>query len=256
LNLLSGAGAALLELIYPRVCPGCGFSAGTRPWHPGGVPMRGLRPWDASPLCLGCANTLLAATPVAGHLATGADRPLPVRAAGPTHGRLVDLVGAWKYKGLRGLAWPLGAALAAAWPTAELQDLCPGGWVAMPLHRRRRRSRGFNQARLLAEILARKTDLPVHDPLLRRVRGTGQQAKVTGERRRRANVAGAFALAGDSRDRPVGPVGLVDDLVTSGATAAAAAVVLRQGGVEVAAVLALGWAGPVRAQVDSDPPDF
>ncbi|MBI5222116.1 MAG: ComF family protein [Candidatus Magasanikbacteria bacterium] len=96
--------------------------------------------------------------------------------------------------------------------------------VPVPLHRRRLAERGFNQARLLADILARRLGRPVVD-LLRRERYTLQQAKLSREERR-INVHHAF-VRGDFR---ADAVLLVDDVFTTGATMQECARVLKYNG--------------------------
>ena len=93
-------------------------------------------------------------------------------------------------------------------------------WV--PLARRRRAERGFDQARVLARAVGRESGLPVRR-LLRRIAATGPQAKRDAVARREA-MRGSFVL----RDRAIVPdhVLLVDDVLTTGATAAACAEVL------------------------------
>ena len=89
--------------------------------------------------------------------------------------------------------------------------------VPIPLSAARERARGYNQAAVLAQALARRTGLSVF-PVLRRQRDTGTQTALTPEERR-ANLAGAFIPAG----RPPPHVLLVDDVFTTGATLAEAA---------------------------------
>ena len=97
--------------------------------------------------------------------------------------------------------------------------------IPVPLHRARERQRGFNQARLLAEDLARLCQLPLDARSLVRVLPTEEQAGKSRAERLRA-LAGAFALR-----RPAKLAGktvlLVDDVMTTGSTAHACARVLR-----------------------------
>lgn len=106
--------------------------------------------------------------------------------------------------------------------------------VPVPLHPRRERERGFNQA----EDLARQLGLPVA-PLLRRERFTKSQIELAAEDRLR-NVEGAFSLRLPSPDSPLPAViVLVDDVATTGATIEACAKMLKRGGVrEVRALTA------------------
>ena len=128
------------------------------------------------------------------------------------------IVGAWKERGLRGLAAWAAAVLVDALPPAD----APVTFV--PADRDRRLRRGHHSAEALARELAAAWNLPVA-PLLVRARGSPRQRELTRDQRRR-NVAAAFAA------RPGVPVRvvLVDDVYTTGATANAAASALRQAG--------------------------
>lgn len=98
--------------------------------------------------------------------------------------------------------------------------------VPVPLGRRRRRERGYNQAEVVAAVWARAWDLPLHAGL-RRIRETGPQ--VGGDITwRQLNVAGAFAADGGCSGSAV----LVDDVATTGATLSAAADALHEGGAQ------------------------
>lgn len=98
--------------------------------------------------------------------------------------------------------------------------------VPVPLHRRRLAERGFNQARLLADILGQRIGRPVAE-LLRRDRYTLQQAKLSREERR-ANVDRAFMNANFQANAVL----LVDDVFTTGATMQECARVLKSSGVK------------------------
>jgi ComF family protein len=97
----------------------------------------------------------------------------------------------------------------------------------LPLAPARQRERGFNQAREIAARVARSVDLPLLPMLERVVQGVPQAALPWA--RRKANVRGAFAVArgADVRDRSIA---LVDDVMTTGATLAEAALTLRRAG--------------------------
>lgn len=107
--------------------------------------------------------------------------------------------------------------------------------VPVPLHPRRRRERGFNQAEVLAVALGRLLDRPVR-PLLRRVRYTTAQATLKADQRTK-NIRDAFAIA--SLEKAPERVILVDDVITTGSTMAECAAVLRQHGVKQITAVAL-----------------
>lgn len=110
--------------------------------------------------------------------------------------------------------------------------------VPVPLHRSRLVERGFNQSALLALALARATGSGFAPRALERTRRTEQQAKL-GRAARRDNVAEAFVLR---RPWRAGRALVVDDVVTTGATALACVDALRAAGADVIAVVALARA--------------
>lgn len=111
--------------------------------------------------------------------------------------------------------------------------------VPVPLHRRRLWRRRFNQAGLLARQLGGLADLPVDYDLLSRVRATRSQGGLSRQGRFR-NLRGAFAVAAAGRARLGGRrLVLVDDVMTTGATAEACARVLCDHGAAQVDVIAL-----------------
>jgi ComF family protein len=102
----------------------------------------------------------------------------------------------------------------------------PDRLIPMPLHPARECERGFNQAIELARPVARALDVPLDSDICRRVRATAAQSGLD-LRARRRNVRGAFALR---RRLAATHVAIVDDIVTTGATAAALAQTLRRAG--------------------------
>lgn len=98
--------------------------------------------------------------------------------------------------------------------------------VPVPLHWRRRWVRGFNQAELVGDALARGLGLEFDARVLRRTRATPPQQGLDA-RERGHNLRGAFALTGSVAGRHVA---IVDDVVTTGATAGEIARLLRAGG--------------------------
>jgi ComF family protein len=155
---------------------------------------------------------------------------------GPYEGGLRTVIHELKYRGKRRVAVRLAEALLAA-PGA--QELLRGSdvLVPVPLHPRRRRERGFNQAEVLAQELARRVGRPCAPAALVRRKDTASQAGLSAAARRR-NVAGAFAVR---RHTQVAGrvVTLVDDVLTTGATAHACARALLAAGVSEVRLLAV-----------------
>jgi ComF family protein len=114
--------------------------------------------------------------------------------------------------------------------------------VPVPLHWMRRARRGFNQSARLAARMAEALPLEPRAEALRRIRYTPMQTHIPPERRA-ANVAGAFAVPAALRDRLPGVL-LVDDVVTSGSTAAECARTLRAAGAPQVWVAAFARARP------------
>lgn len=162
---------------------------------------------------------------------------------GAYEGALRELIHLLKYGGVRTLAGPLGVMMSSTLPRDERFDVL----TPMPLHWRRRWQRGFNQARLLADVVGRRAGIPVKN-ILRRPRATEAQAGLS-NRQRRLNVAGAFRLRRRADVRGLRVV-LVDDVFTTGSTASAAAAALRRAGASHVSVLTLArtdrraWAEP------------
>jgi len=145
------------------------------------------------------------------------------------------LIHLFKYGRVQTLSKPLGRLLGQALPRDSAYDAI----VPMPLHWRKRWQRGFNQAALLAREISKRTHIPVENAL-RRVRNTAAQAGLTNAKRRK-NVSGAFRakknakLAGKR-------VLLIDDVMTTGATAATCARALKLAGAAEVTLLTLARA--------------
>lgn len=166
---------------------------------------------------------------------------------GPYEGRMRELIHALKYDRLHAVAPRLGALLADA--IAQIATDGPAELlvVPVPLHRAKYAERGFNQARLIAvEAIAcarRKNPrcrLVLASGTLVRLRATDSQAGLT-PRQRRLNLRGAFGVS-----NPAAVAGksilLIDDILTTGATARAASRVLMEAGAQAVWVATLARA--------------
>jgi ComF family protein len=109
--------------------------------------------------------------------------------------------------------------------------------VPVPLHRVRRRSRGFNQAELIASALAPCFPRARVDTSLRRIRPTRTQSTLTSPAERKENVRGAFAVERD-RSFEGERILLLDDVVTTGGTVAECARAVLRAGAKTVDVIA------------------
>jgi ComF family protein len=106
----------------------------------------------------------------------------------------------------------------------------------VPLHEKRRKHRGYDQAQLLAKEVAKITRVPFREALVR-TRNTKTQTKLDAMQRQ-TNISGAF----EAIERVTGRVVLVDDVLTTGATAAECARVLMENGADEVVILAFARA--------------
>jgi len=150
-----------------------------------------------------------------------------------------DLVHALKYEGWPELADTMGRELAKIrLPDDDRSSLV----VPVPTTSKRRRLRGYNQAELLAESLAACTGRPLRRALERRSEGRSQTALTPAERRE--NVRGVFVPSATEGDIAGARVLLVDDVLTTGATASEAATALVAMGASCVTLVAFARALP------------
>lgn len=142
-----------------------------------------------------------------------------------------DAVRALKFARARELAKVMAAQIAACAPPALLSGATI---VAVPAHPRRRRSRGFDPAELLAGALARRTGLPL-ERALRRDAAAARQLGASRSQRRDVDRLG-FVPRGPAPQRAI----LIDDVHTTGATLDACAGALLDAGAR--RVVAITWA--------------
>jgi len=182
-------------------------------------------------------------------------------AYGPYRGRMRDAIHALKYERLRPAARKLGSLLARAIEGLEGDTPAEMLVVPIPLHRSKYAQRGFNQARLLAaeaiaELGKRRPEwkLTLASQTLMRLRATQAQAGLT-PRQRRLNVRGAFQVS-DTAAVMQKHILLVDDILTTGATARAAAQVLLGAGaasVRVATLARARYVDETNVDIELEP---
>jgi len=160
------------------------------------------------------------------------------RSFGWYDGVLREIIQQFKYHGLRPLSNPLGVFLTKA--SERLGAASPDMVLPVPLHRNRERQRGFNQAALLAASVAKILGIREGGKDCVRVRDTPPQTGLRGAERRK-NVKGAFAVPDPERIRGR-RILLVDDVMTTGATADACVRALQDAGAGGVWVLTLARA--------------
>ncbi len=219
----------MLDLLYPRNCVSCGTST-----------LDSLRYicWDCisdtiklkMPFCVLCGD------PVAGNVqhdytcfSCARKRPTfdCARSAVCYEGAIGDALRTLKYDHAVWVGSDLSTLLLTC-VQAEYSAAVFNCITAVPLFSARRRERGFNQSSVLGVALAKQLQLPFESGLLRRIRPTATQTGLTAPQRM-ANVRNAFRIGLFAR--PEGKrVLLVDDVMTTGATANACAGTLKRAG--------------------------
>lgn len=113
----------------------------------------------------------------------------------------------------------------------DMVSLKPDGVTCIPLHRKRLKERGFNQAEDIARVLGRYLDCQVWNNLLSRVKNTRPQTELRKEERKK-NIKDSFKLRKKIKGKGI-RVLLVDDVYTTGSTLNEAARELKKSGLEV-----------------------
>jgi ComF family protein len=233
---LRGGFRAAVALFYPPSCIGCGGATGTahtlcaRCWGEVRFIERPYCERLGTPFAVDLGVTLLSP-------AAMADPPVFDRARAVARYDDVarKLVHRLKYSDRLDCAQALGTMMARAGAelTAEADVIVP-----VPLHRWRLWRRRFNQAMALASVVARESGVPCDPFLLARVKRTQSQVGLT-RAQRQENLQGAFRVPADAKGRLADKrVLLVDDVLTTGSTANAAARALLRGGAKAVDVLA------------------
>lgn len=243
---------AALDLVFPAFCsicegtlgagrrdPLCGrcWGAITRLGPPGcyacGLSSPTRAPFDRSPAAehrwVGAAGT--SEVGLCGTCTV--ERPAYdyARSAAVYEGALREALHAFKFSGKRALARPLGDLVVEQCVASLVEGI--EAVLAVPLARERERERGFNQAALLAQRIAKRLGVPTRPRWLARVRATRPQSDLPAAERR-VNVRGAFRASRAVAGRHVL---VVDDVLTTGATLGECARALRDGGARCVGVL-------------------
>lgn len=224
--------STLLTLFPPR-CAACDHALAHRPKSGLCGPCHEVLELNIGPRCEVC--DLAGQTPRCSCCSGRPPAFAAVRAPYLYGGGIADLIAKAKFRGREELAQSLAHLLAQ---DQEARKLAEGATclVPVPLGRKRRRQRGYNQSAIIARVLAKHWGTAVQYGL-RRNRDTAPQAMLSAAARL-PNVAGSFTAA----QAVAGKVVLVDDVVTSAETARQAAQALREGGADTVMVLAVARA--------------
>jgi len=232
----------IADVIFPPRCITCGeilHDHGTLPFCLQCT--AGIR-YIRSPLCPRCGIPFT--TPEKEDRLCGeclvTQRPFALaRAVGLYEDTLLEAIHLFKYRGRIGIGNVLGSIMAdfagGIWDMKVFSAIMP-----VPLHRKRLRERGFNQAVILARKIAKRFDLPLDFVTIRREVLTKPQVGL-GHEERSVNVRGAFTVR--KPERTAGKrILLVDDVYTTGSTLAECARTLLDTGADSVAVLTLARA--------------
>jgi len=213
---------AIIETVYPRRCAGCARRGSWLCDECDAMLPRWTPPW-----CDRCGVPSALGTCQCDQLPPELDR---VRSIAAFDGWLQEAIVAFKYSGEWARCDHLAARLHDA--AADIWSVDVDGIVPVPLHPRRERARGFNQAEMLATRIGPSLGTPVFS-ILRRTRNTPQQVGLDADTRK-INVEGAFVSIRDVNGLRLV---LVDDVLTTGSTLGACANELRaRGAASVSAV--------------------
>ncbi len=221
-----------MDRLLPPACAVCGV--GVPPGPPLCPACSSRLPRIPHPHCRRCGAPTTS-TLTAGSCETCDAWPdvLPEATSAVLHAPPADLlVAGLKYKGWTTLTPILGQMMVQG--ALQLADHQAAVLVPVPLDAFRLRSRGFNQAALLAAELSRTTDLPWREALGRR--SASRQQAESGRAQRFENVRDAFYWRSQRR-LPANRVILIDDVLTTGATAAACATVICEAGYDCRGVV-------------------
>ncbi len=231
-----------LELLYPPACTLCGELCSHAADSVALCDACRPKLVDARPACPRCAGPLPGTGDILLSCPNCARRPARFDAVvrlGRYEQTLRDAVLRTKHQHEEPLMVALGRLLVAQ-RGSEIAALRPTCIVPIPMHWSRRLWRGVNSPEVVAGVLAKTLSVPIRPRLLRRTRRTQPQAHLTPWQRQQ-NLRRAFR-ARSSKNLADARVLLVDDIMTTGATANEAAKTLRRGGAEFVAVAVLARA--------------
>lgn len=217
----------VLSILYPRRCPVC--DKPVKPWN--ALICRECEPslsYIKPPRCMKCGK----------HIGDGG-KEYCADCAGRSHlyesGRALfaysdvsDSIARFKYHGRREYASFYAARMAEALGDF-IRDCRADAFVPVPLHKSRRRKRGYNQAEVLAKELSSLTGIPVCGDLIGRVKKTAPMKELSAVQRQN-NLKKAFKIL--RNDVKLNTIIIIDDIYTTGSTIDAMSRELKSAGVD------------------------
>ena len=148
------------------------------------------------------------------------------KAAFPYSSPISTLVAKFKFSAHFDVGYSLARTLAERFNTHYSETTRPELLLPVPLHRRRLRSRGFNQAHEICKVLSACCQVPIANNILLKTRHTQAQTAMRSATARKSNLRGTFALGNLNALKNVTHIAIVDDVVTTMATVEALAKLL------------------------------
>lgn len=214
------------ELLFPGRCPVC-----DRPVKPAGALIckecvKKLK-YVKEPVCMRCGKALRSKEQEycfdCSHKKQEYDRGVSLY----EYGSIRQTIYRFKYGGRQEYAAFLGKEM-ARYLGRQILSWKPDALVPVPLHKKRLKKRGYNQAQLLAEELGRQLGLPVVNDWIFRVKNTQPQKLLDGQKRQN-NLKKAFIIG--ANDVKLDTIVIIDDIYTTGSTVNEIALLCRQHGV-------------------------
>ena len=233
--------SAVLHVLLPRACAHCREDLPRGRAEPLCAACAAALPPPPDPSCARCGAALGARRVFCGACSGRLFACRLIRAAASYRGPAASLVHAFKFRGSPSAARAAGRAMARDFALrGELSGF--DALVPVPLHPRRERLRGYNQAELLARELSAATGLPLLSALERRRAASPSWRR--GREERRAELSGAFAArAAGAADAAGRRLLLIDDVCASATTLEECAWALRRAGARDVAGYAFARAG-------------
>lgn len=199
----------ILSLVFPSFCVGCDA--------------------EGSFLCASCERTCVIQRAPVEH---GGESAIALTYAATEYREqpiVQKLIATLKYKKVKDAAHPCGGLIVAHLRLARFVPPADCIMTAVPLHQKRQRERGFNQADRIARIVAEAYDIPYMHTILTRTIHTPAQAHMDDRKKRLENMRGAFRCM-HTKAIYRKTVIIVDDVMTTGATLDACARALKDAG--------------------------